>query len=70
MTWQPIETAPKDKIFLGAIHWDAGTEFEQWEIAIMEWERDYKLFIKEGHPPFSDDQEQPSHWMPLPDPPK
>lgn len=66
--WQPIETAPKDGteilVWMGArillARWDAETYHKRprphWSSFVMgrTWSRD----------------NQPTHWVPLPDPPK
>jgi len=62
--WQPIETAPKDGTeILGSdgvartsIQWD-GEFLDRWELA---WPGAYA----------EDVSFYPTHWMPLPDPPK
>lgn len=65
--WQPIETAPDEGLFLVFGHWpENGDVFYQgkpwWQFG-------------HGHRllgPFGDwdDQCAPTHWMPLPEPPK
>lgn len=71
MEWQPIETAPKDEKILLA---RAG----QW-VDIGEWEDD--RHAKKPRPYWTANREwwagkmamreqQPTHWMPLPPPPK
>ena len=60
MTWQPIETAPRD-----------GTE-------ILIWEKEFEAFSVGcflGDEPFwygftYKDRVNPTHWMPLPEPPE
>jgi len=65
--WQPIETAPRDGTpFLGAIRWGD----HDWEILRMCWQDHTSNFVDATYAPFSDDQEQPTHWMPLPEPPR
>ena len=65
--WQPIETAPKDGTsFLAAIPWEG----EPLEILRMRWDEIACLFGDATYAPFIEDQEQPTHWMPLPPPPK
>ena len=66
--WQPIETAPREgSPFLGAVYWaDTG----EWEILRMAWNETAGRFGDATYAPFIHDQEQPTHWMPLPEPPK
>jgi hypothetical protein len=62
--WQPIETAPKDgtQILLAVYFSGAG-----WGIAAGGWEQKrshwWSWMFNGG------DDAQPTHWMPLPDPP-
>ena len=64
MEWQPIETAPKDgsKVLLTdgdrteIAHWWGKAQEGFWEVWTCE--------------PFYEDFKQPTHWMPLPQPPK
>lgn len=59
--WQPIETAPKD-----------GTEIlAYWEghMDVMSWDQDMENFTDDlGYTVRGN--RQPSHWQPLPEPPK
>lgn len=61
MTWQPIETAPKDGE--GIIAW--GPPFQR--SGEMFWDNDIRRWVLPGliPPP----QNQPTHWRPLPEPP-
>lgn len=73
MKWQPIETAPKDgSVFLAWFPWYGGN------VEKCRW--DTQRFAKRPNPYFAPDSErwlgvrparenQPTHWMPLPDPP-
>ena len=80
MDWQPIETAPKNEIIL--VYGNAKTgdqaEFGQ-RMAVAKYAMDYNfvnlgsrpLFIYAvGHETKIDKYIWPSHWMPLPEPPK
>lgn len=67
--WQPIETAPKDgaRILLAPLmvvaSWDFGDE--EWIIAVQEFD-DPRI----GKLMYCHYAEGPTHWMPLPEPPK
>lgn len=65
MSWQPIETAPKDGTRI-AIKFLSGYEQEaNWQTTYGgEWH--VKSF---KHLPWAD-QHEITHWMPLPEPPK
>ncbi len=63
MDWQPIETAPKD-----------GSKFiSAWRCGVSDWQNvspDTYWWIREGKwISDSDGLIEPTHWMPLPDPP-
>jgi hypothetical protein len=62
MEWQPIETAPKDgqHIILALS--------EGW-IGVGYYDDDPE-FSSLGWVVFGSGQQQPTHWMPLPEPPK
>jgi hypothetical protein len=80
--WQPIETAPKGHyILVTNPSWDDGSWWQgrpaimafydakyavsgKWEKAAWEWRdsRNYRLEMTE--------ERAPTHWMPLPEPPK
>lgn len=65
MTWQPIATAPRDGTpFIAAVPFGGG----EWEISKMMWEEFRHAFIDATYSPF--DETQPTHWMPLPEPPE
>ena len=82
MDWQPIETAPKDGTWILVSGGKAGfddymKEIESWpqcmvafcEPARDEWSRDYwAVCFWDGG--WRTDYESPTHWMPLPEPPK
>lgn len=67
MTWQPIETAPKD-----------GTKilgYDDGDILVMVFETDQDgaggWYIELSERAYTDVPEwTPTHWMPLPEPPK
>jgi hypothetical protein len=89
MSWQPIETAPKDGSRVLAWRADAGVMFAEWRsVADRMTTRDIEREIEEseriGESADWLDQEDwfceeggrmegneaPTHWMPLPEPPK
>ena len=65
MEWQPIETAPKDgSAILGA-----------WQCLNKTWDMDAMFWFEEDGEGawfdyFGDYDHSPTHWMPLPEPPK
>ena len=62
--WQPIETAPKDnKSILGYHPFSTGS----FRILTMLWDRNYRTWRADVH---SYIHFKPTHWMPIPDPPK
>jgi hypothetical protein len=80
MTWQPISTAPKDRAVL--VYGDEAqgslAEFSQ-RVAVAKYYSDLSLISGDKPmfvyaPSFGDEQSNrcvcPSHWMPLPEPPK
>lgn len=54
--WQPISTAPKDRVILLAGRFLSGA----WEVISGEWLVTRWPYVGQG---------QPSHWQPLPEPP-
>jgi hypothetical protein len=60
MEWQPIETAPKNKPVLGYRAGDMATV--KWRATWKEW----ALVVPGTYA--EDDDWEPTHWMPLPDP--
>lgn len=65
MNWKPIETAPKDGAFILA-YWDEATYPHDIEnrYEIVRW------INGEWRNENDEDLIKPTHWMPLPDPPK
>ena len=53
VAWQPIETAPKDRWFIGLVE-GANAATLTWGVADREWVDDYG------------DHHDPTHWVPLP----
>ncbi len=65
--WQPIETAPKDQEILGwANAWHLIKWFEKWDYdrRFPEAATEGGWIIGGGH------VVKPTHWMPLPEPPR
>jgi hypothetical protein len=62
MTWQPIKTAPKD-----------GTEILAWARSdgffVVFWYAHRGVWLWTAHELDGDEELNPTHWMPLPDPP-
>jgi hypothetical protein len=70
MEWQPIETAPKDGTwFLGF----RVSPFAECQIQVWHWMKDI-LPEFQGWQNANDtcdfEEDWPTHWMPLPEPPK
>lgn len=69
MNWNPIDTVPKHKIVLlarwydGRSGWTPCWEFGVGHYGIMDAIQFNGLFLKPG-------DIEPTHWMPLPDPPQ
>lgn len=80
MTWQPIETAPKGRtllLFAVTEVADNGSVLN-WKMATGSWREGYtdNESKKCGYTPWRWDghqlknyEHQPTHWMPLPEPP-
>lgn len=69
MTWKPIETAPKDgrHVLVAVTNDEPGYVAE----AYYEEDADRGWFSANTHwTDYVDGQLFPSHWMPLPEPPK
>ncbi len=74
MEWKPIETAPKDgtKIDLWYPH-GIGRVIDSYWHSIQAWGRDEQIPADEGDPTeiaFVTLGCEPTHWMPLPEPPQ
>lgn len=65
MNWQPIETAPKDCGFLGY----QSVPGDMWIIAPMYWIGS-EFALVQFHFDNIEHPMKPTHWMPLPPPPK
>jgi len=76
MNWQPIETAPKDGtaillffpsqdvVIRGCWAWQGEGDWESGIQDFQDWGTDDDLVIND------DPYNGPTHWMPLPEPPK
>jgi len=74
MDWQPIATAPKDDTpILGS---DGKTQFTisysvDWHIMCEGYDSEYVIAIEKAYPECAlEALYSPTHWMPLPEPPK
>ena len=66
--WQPIETAPKDE---GPDTPDFMIVDKHGEMAVANYENDLgKSFIWPKYDEYGNGPTQPTHWQPLPKPPK
>lgn len=71
MEWQPIKTAPKDGTvfaalsFVGKEPYVTAGNFEKWESETLIGFHDHNASEW-----FEDPDFWPTHWMPLPEPPK
>ena len=63
--WLPIETAPKDCAFLGYQRLSDSL----WLVAPMYWAGSAFLLLQ-FHSDNTEHEVQPTHWQPLPNPPK
>ena len=63
MKWQPIETAPKDGISI-LVALSRHNE----SITTVYWDSYWSLNIAGSYA--EDDEVEPTHWMPLPEPPE
>ena len=64
MSWQPIETAPKDGTVIDL--WADGQRLPNCKWRYGGWSQEYA-----EHPSAHFDiYDEPTHWMPLPEPPK
>ena len=79
--WQPIETAPKMRVILLFAVTDVGHDGQpcNWKMATGSWHTGYEdeRSRARGYTPWAWDghqlksyEVQPTHWMPLPDPPQ
>lgn len=79
-SWQPIDTAPKDRAILlfavtdvaedgTALNWKTAVgSYKETHDSELSQRYGYSPWVWEGRPVYSY-QAQPTHWMPLPEPP-
>ena len=66
MEWQPIETAPKNETRILVCATLRGASLGSGrDVAIAWWDAHYEIWVTgfQNNP-------EPTHWMPLPEPPK
>ena len=61
--WQPIETAPKDGTKICVAWYDDYAK--KWRFHVDHWRKFHPIVGGEGFGGIT----QPTHWMPLPEPP-
>ena len=65
--WQPIDTAPKDGTdILAYLEWTD----KSGEIRVIRWDEEMEVWWGDYAYDPDDEFEYPTHWMPLPAPPK
>jgi hypothetical protein len=60
--WQPIETAPKNYTVI-LVFWSGQVEMARWNEEANQWQEHYCGDFAIG-------ENEVTHWMPLPEPPK
>lgn len=69
--WQPIETVPKDETWVLLYFPDFTWAAEANGVILAFWSNDgHGWFDSEAASNALDEEHQPTHWMPLPEPPK
>ena len=68
--WQPIETAPKDGTDIVLALWEFGKPNTKRTFAIGGFDESRDCWSQSIGSGFVDELYQPTHWMPLPDPPE
>ena len=73
MQWQPIETAPKDGTEV--LLYQPRGAFKPWKGRIRDWAVNIGYWHQPGNPEhpgywMGNRQMRPTHWMPLPEPPR
>ena len=70
--WRPIETAPKDGTFI-LLAGPSGYITTPIRVSVGRYDperRPYSPWQTHSDDDFTDDGEEPTHWMPLPNPPE
>jgi hypothetical protein len=60
--WQPIETVPKDGDYI--LVWNS------YGVTMVYWDSEWESWIIDSNCPIGLKGTEPTHWMPLPEPPK
>ena len=71
--WRPIETAPKDGAYIlvySQWKWSYQEPTKQRMTMIASYCKSYDTFTSRTNNPYEDEAVSPTHWMPLPEPPK
>ncbi len=71
MTWQLIETAPKDGSYI-LLAGDSGYINTPLRVEVCHWDAQYRPrqpWVNYARDSFLDSGSEPTHWMPLPEPP-
>lgn len=68
--WQPIDTAPRDQRAILAVNERSGKMYVCWRAETIFAETPDLPSVNEFYLPFADYTWKPTHWMPLPKPPK
>lgn len=68
MTWQPISTAPTDGTVIDL--WAKGRRYPDCRWNYDHWEQEYAEVYGVTFDPFSMEDNKPSHWMKIPNPPE
>lgn len=63
MTWQPIETAPRDGTRI--LGWSADYQL----VAAIAYDADFQCWVADNEECWFEGNGETSHWMPLPPPP-
>ena len=67
LTWQPIETAPKDGARI--VVWIPAEDDDPPEVAYVQWASHFSGWLGVNSA-WQLESPQPTHWMPLPKPPE
>lgn len=67
--WQPIETVPTDGTWI-LLRGESEYINRPYRVHVGCWSKGYNRWEQSEGCPFEYDGGSPTHWMPLPDPPK